>query len=367
MMQSFVSLGVVTADLDRRGLQPRLRTGHARPHRHLHYVFLNNVGQAPNPAVRTDRAVPGLLRLPAHRGGPDAGADHRRLRRSRAASRATSPFLTAWSLLVYVPLAHWIWGGGFLQQWGVLDFGGGMVVHASAGFAALASVYVVKKRVFAPGEEERPSNIPLIAIGLGAALVRLARRQPGRRHARQRHRRAGVRQHLHRRRPGDARLDVHRLGAHRQGRHGRRPDRRARRPGRRDPCAGYVPTWAAAVIALIAGWVCYGAVQLRAKRGWDDSLDVWGVHGVGGAARVAARRLVRLRLGRRSRRPAGRQRQAVRPAAAPAWRSPSAMPSRELRASSRWSTWSPASSCRTTCRSRGSTQELHGETAYDLT
>jgi len=49
------------------------------------------------------------------------------------------------------------------------------------------------------------------------------------------------------------------------------------------PCAGYVPTWAAVVVALAAGGICYGATHLRAKRGWDDSLDVWGVHGVGGA------------------------------------------------------------------------------------
>ena len=48
------------------------------------------------------------------------------------------------------------------------------------------------------------------------------------------------------------------------------------------PCAGYVPTWAACLISIIAGAVCYVAVQFRAKRGWDDSLDVWGVHGVGG-------------------------------------------------------------------------------------
>ena len=54
-----------------------------------------------------------------------------------------------------------------MQQWGVVDFGRGMPVHAAAGFSALASIYAVKKRVFAPGEEERPSNIPLIAIGLG--------------------------------------------------------------------------------------------------------------------------------------------------------------------------------------------------------
>ncbi|MEI6725550.1 MAG: ammonium transporter, partial [Actinomycetes bacterium] len=48
------------------------------------------------------------------------------------------------------------------------------------------------------------------------------------------------------------------------------------------PCAGYVPTWAAVFISLAAGWICYGALLFRKKRGWDDSLDVWGVHGIGG-------------------------------------------------------------------------------------
>jgi Amt family ammonium transporter len=56
-------------------------------------------------------------------------------------------FLVAWSLLIYIPFAHWIWGGGFLQKLGVVDFAGGMVVHVSACIAALASVFYIGKRM----------------------------------------------------------------------------------------------------------------------------------------------------------------------------------------------------------------------------
>ena len=62
-------------------------------------------------------------------------------------------FLVFWSILVYLPLAHWTWGGGFLAQMGVVDFAGGIVVHMSAGFAALASVFIVGKRKIQPGEK----------------------------------------------------------------------------------------------------------------------------------------------------------------------------------------------------------------------
>src|SRR3954469_8681759 len=73
-------------------------------------------------------------------------------------------FLVFWQLLVYYPFAHMVWGGGLLAQWGVLDFAGGIVVHATAGFAALASVFYVGKR---RDKESPPNSIPLIAIGTG--------------------------------------------------------------------------------------------------------------------------------------------------------------------------------------------------------
>ena len=73
-------------------------------------------------------------------------------------------FLTVWLLFVYFPAVHMIWGGGLLQKWGVLDFAGGIVVHAIAGMAALASVFFVGKRKVV---DKGPHSIPLVALGTG--------------------------------------------------------------------------------------------------------------------------------------------------------------------------------------------------------
>ena len=282
MMQSFASLGVVTLIWVTVGFT--LAFGH-RPWRHHRRPRLP-LPQPRRPAAqpRVRPTIPFLaffifqLTVAALTPALITGAFA-----DRIPFGSYLVFLAAWSLLVYVPLAHWIWGGGFLQQWGVVDFGGGMVVHAAAGFSALASIYVVKKRVFAPGEEERPSNIPLIAIGLGPPVVRLARRQPRQRPARRRRRRAGLRQHLHRRRLRHGRLDVHRLGAHRQGQHDRLAHRRARRPRGRHAVRR--------LRAHLGGRLHQPRRRLdllrrralpQAQGEWDDSLDVWGVHGIGG-------------------------------------------------------------------------------------
>ncbi len=141
---------------------------------------------------------------------------------------------------------------------------------------------MIKKRVFAPGEDERPSNIPLIAIGLGLLWFGWLGDNPaGAMHANGMAAQAFVNTFIA---GGLAMLvwmftDWVRIG-------------KASMVGALTgvlaglvavtPAAGYVPTWAAAFIALAAGWICYGATHLRAARGWDDSLDVWGVHGVGG-------------------------------------------------------------------------------------
>lgn len=74
-------------------------------------------------------------------------------------------FLVLWSLLIYIPLAHWVWGGGFLQQMGVVDFAGGIVVHASAGLAALASVFFVGKHTVVSKVEMEPHNVTHVALG----------------------------------------------------------------------------------------------------------------------------------------------------------------------------------------------------------
>src|SRR3954451_2248122 len=82
---------------------------------------------------------------------------------NRVTFKAFLVFLVVWQLFVYYPFVHMIWGNGLLAQWGVRDFAGGIVVHASAGWAALASVLYVGKRKFV----DSPHNIPFIALGTG--------------------------------------------------------------------------------------------------------------------------------------------------------------------------------------------------------
>ena len=148
-------------------------------------------------------------------------------------------FLVLWSILVYIPFVHWIWGGGWLAQQGVLDFAGGLVVHVSAGFAALASVFVVGKRHFGKGERGLPHNIAFVALGTAPAVVRLVRVQRRLGAGRERHRRPGVREHRHRR----VDRHVHLAGDHLDGSDGkpslvgaltgRRGRPRLHHPGRR--------------------------------------------------------------------------------------------------------------------------------------
>lgn len=188
-------------------------------------------------------------------------------------------FLTVWQIFVYYPFVHMIWGGGLLAQWGVLDFAGGIVVHATAGFAALASVFYVGARV---DKNSTPNSIPLVAIGSGllwfgwygfnagsevavdtvtaiaflntdvaASFATIA---------------WVVLEWSRERKPKFVGLLTGSIAG----------------LATITPCAGFVPLWAAAVIGTLAGLVCYGAVQLKNRMKWDDALDVWGVHGVGG-------------------------------------------------------------------------------------
>ena len=192
-------------------------------------------------------------------------------------------FLVLWSIIVYTPMAHWAWGGGFLSQMGFADFAGGIVVHTSAGFAALASVLVIGKRHIKKGEKVLPHNITYVA--LGAALLWFGW--------------FGFN--------GGSALGSNGLAAVAfvntdvaaslamitwmiiDWIHNGKPSMVGAMTGAVaglvtiTPAAGFVQPWAAAVIGIICAFVCYGAIMLRGRMGWDDALDVWGVHGVGGA------------------------------------------------------------------------------------
>jgi Amt family ammonium transporter len=188
-------------------------------------------------------------------------------------------FLTFWQILVYYPFVHMVWGGGLLAQWGVLDFAGGIVVHATAGFAALASVFYVGARV---EKNNTPNSIPLVAIGSGLLWFGWYGFNAG----------------------SEVAVDFITSLAFLntdiaasfatvtwviiEWSREKKPKLIGMLTGgiaglaTITPCAGFIPLWASPIVGVAAGIVCYLAVQFKNKRKWDDALDVWGVHGVGG-------------------------------------------------------------------------------------
>jgi Amt family ammonium transporter len=189
-------------------------------------------------------------------------------------------FLVAWLLLVYFPFVHMIWGGGLLAEWGVLDFAGGIAVHNIAGMAALASVLFVGKRRVA---ESGPHSIPLVALGTGLLWFGWYGFNAG----------------------SELQVDANTALAFvntdiaasfaavswlfLEWTLSKKPRFVGLLTGAVaglatiTPAAAYVSPGSAALIGICAGLICYAAVSMKNRLHWDDSLDVWGVHGVGGA------------------------------------------------------------------------------------
>ena len=281
MMQSFISMGVVTTIWVFFGYSLAFSGDIGGVFGNLSWAALTSVGHLPGPWAPNIPAQAHFVYqemfaiiTPALITG--AFAD-------RVKFKSYLWFLVLWSILVYIPFVHWIWGGGWLAQQGVLDFAGGIVVHVSAGFAALASVFVVGRRKFGPGERGLPHNIAFVAPRHRPAVVRLVRLQRRLGAGGQRHRRAGVRQHRHRRLDRDVHLAGDHLVEGRQAEPRRRAHRRRRRP--RLHHAGAPATsrpGRRSSSACSAGSVCYFAVLFKERMKWDDALDVWACHGVGG-------------------------------------------------------------------------------------
>ncbi len=191
-------------------------------------------------------------------------------------------FIILWATLVYDPVCHWVWGGGWIQKMGALDYAGGTVVHINAGVSALAVALVLGKRHGYPKDLMLPNNLNFTLLGAGllwfgwfgfnagsalqananatlafvATFVATGAGAVGWALAEIWHR--GKASAL-----GVASGIVAGLVAI-------------------TPAAGYVtPIWAI-VIGLLAGFICYGGVLLKGKLGYDDSLDAFGVHAIGG-------------------------------------------------------------------------------------
>jgi Amt family ammonium transporter len=190
-------------------------------------------------------------------------------------------FSLLWTTLVYDPISHWVWGGGWLAKLGAIDFAGGMVVHISAGFAALAIALVIGKRAGYGQYSMEPHNIPMTLLGMGllwfgwfgfnggsalaangqavnAIVVTNTAAAAGAL--------AWMVMSWIKGKPSSLGMVTGAVAG----------------LGTITPAAGYVTPMAALSIGAIAGVICYKAMLWRIKSGMDESLDAWAVHGVGG-------------------------------------------------------------------------------------
>jgi ammonium transporter, Amt family len=162
MMMSFISLGFVGIAWALIGYSLAFAPGNAVVG-DLSRVFLQGVGLEPN------GTIPHLLYMCYQAtfciitAALISGAIVERMRFS-----AYVTFITLWALIVYCPIAHWVWGGGWLAKMGALDFAGGTVVHVNAGVAALVAAVVVGKRRDYPSSSLLPHNVPFTLLGAGA-------------------------------------------------------------------------------------------------------------------------------------------------------------------------------------------------------
>jgi len=187
-----------------------------------------------------------------------------------------------WTTIVYDPLAHWVWGGGWSSQFGAIDFAGGTVVHISSGFAALAIALVIGKRVGFGQYPMEPANIPWSILGAallwfgwfgfnaGSAVAANGLAVN-----------AFVTTNTAAATAAMAWLLV-------SWAHGGKPSSLGLVSGAVaglvaiTPAAGYVTPMASIAIGAVAGVLCYSLMLFRIRKGLDESLDAWAVHGMGG-------------------------------------------------------------------------------------
>ena len=192
-------------------------------------------------------------------------------------------FIGLWSILVYAPIAYWVWGGGFLGAAGVLDFAGGTVVHINSGVAALVAALVVGKRAGYGRENMAPHNLVLTVIGASMLWVGWFGFNAG--SAVAANGSAGMAMAVTQIAAATAAL----AWMFAEWMTHNKPSVLGIASGAVaglvaiTPASGYVGPGGALIIGLAAGLVCFwGATVLKKRLGYDDSLDVFAVHGLGG-------------------------------------------------------------------------------------
>jgi ammonium transporter, Amt family len=280
IMHSFICLGIVSVIWVAYGYSLAFGPDIAGLTGNLDWMWLNGVGTKAGPYSDT---IPDLLfcafqlmfaiLTPALITGGFA---------ERMKFSAFLIFTVLWSSLIYMPVCHWVWGGGWLGSIGALDFAGGTVIHINCGFAALAAAMIIGKRKGWGRESFHPHNLSMTIFGAGilwfgwfgfnagsaltagetAALAFFTTQVA-----------TGaaalswiMAEWIVRTKPttlGAASGAVAGLVAI-------------------TPAAGFVSPVSAVIIGLVAGVLCYSAVLLKSRLGYDDALDVVGIHGIGG-------------------------------------------------------------------------------------
>lgn len=189
-------------------------------------------------------------------------------------------FLIIWMIVIYFPVAHWVWGGGFLAKIGFVDYAGGTVIHTTAGFGALAAIFFLGKRAVKP--QKGPGNVALVLMG-GAILLfgwfgfNSGGALAGGEIAAIAFTNTGIA-------AGFAAI-VWIIMAYIKEKHFSIVELitgAIAGLATITPCSGYVTPQSSIYIGIIAAIACFLFVQLARALKWDDALDVWGVHGMGG-------------------------------------------------------------------------------------
>ena len=281
MMQSFAAMGVITLVWIFWGYSLSFGTDVNGLIGGLDFVGMAGVGMEPHESIATNLPhmvfmifqcmfaiiTPALI----------TGAFAERMRFS-----AFLIFIVLWCTFVYAPLCHWVWGGGWMAEMGAMDFAGGAVVHMSSASAALAAALVIGKRKGWGKRSFLPHNLPMTMIGTallwfgwfgfnaGSALA--ADGLAGN---------AFVTTHIA---AGTAML----AWIFAEWKFHGKPTTLGAASGAVaglvaiTPAAGFVGIMASVIIGLGAGVFCYFGVSLKSRFGYDDSLDVVGIHGIGG-------------------------------------------------------------------------------------
>jgi Amt family ammonium transporter len=276
MMMSFISLGFVGILWAMAGYSLAFSAGNAWIG-DLSNVLLNGVG------LEAKGTIPHALFM-AYQGtfaiitaALISGAIVERMRFS-----AYVAFISLWALVVYSPIAHWVWGGGWLAQWGALDFAGGTVVHVNAAVAAVVAAVVVGKRTAYPSSSMLPHNVPFVLLGAGLLWFGWFGFNSGSALAASPI--AGLAFVTTMFAPAATLVVWTILDVMRSGKPTAVGAATAIVVGlvAITPAAGFISPMNAILLGGFAAIPSYIALQVRAKTSLDDSLDVLAAHGVGG-------------------------------------------------------------------------------------